>query len=167
VVYVVAAYTLTIGVLVLYGVLLQHRARIARSRLVAADGRSAIEDPSFARGFNLGAALLPPFWALAHGLAAAGLGYFVALLALGAVVAFGSPAMRIPTGLLASLLIGGALFFGAIGNRVVAAEARKASDGRSGDAVAVATRELRWAVAGAVLHTVLLPWACYFWLGAA
>jgi hypothetical protein len=123
-----------------------------------------VADPSFARGFNLGAALLAPFWAFAHGMAVAGGAYLAALVALVGLVVVRSPAMQMPLWLLASLLIGGAVFFGAVGNRIVAGSARTAS---GGDAVAIATRELRWAVAGALLHTVVLPWACYFGLGSA
>lgn len=178
-VYVLAAYTLTIGVLVLYGVLLQYRARIARTRLVAAHGGSAVEDPGFARGFNLGAALLAPFWALSHGLAAAGAALLAALIGFVALVAARPPSMQTATLALASLLIGGALFCGVIGNRVVAAAARAAlhetkdlpatarETSSAGVAVELATRELSWAVAGTLLHTVVLPWACYFWLGPA
>ncbi|MFO0691063.1 MAG: hypothetical protein U0900_20365 [Myxococcota bacterium] len=154
-VYVVAAYSITIGVLLIYGVLLQHRARLAGARPVT--------------GFNLGAALLAPLWALFHGQRAAGAALLVATAAFAAAQASGQAMVA---ALLATCLLGAALFFGVVGNRLVAAAA--ASDGRAsggraagGDPAARARGELRWALAGAVLHTVVLPWACYFWLVGA
>lgn len=135
-VYVVAAYSITIGVLLVYGVLLQHRARLAGARP--------------ATGFNLGAALLAPLWALCHGQRAAG----AALLALTAgLAAAQASGQALVAALLAAGLIGAALFFGVVGNRLVAAASAQA--------------ELRWALAGALLHTVVLPWLCYFWLAGA
>lgn len=156
-VYVLAAYSLTISVLVLYGVLLQYRARVARARVfAAAEGRpSGAPDPDLARGFNLGAALLAPFWAFAHGRSALGAALLAAFGALALAQARG---LRLPVLLLTALSIGAALFLGAAGNRIAA------SRGGAGGAEGLAKQELRWAIAGAVLHTIVLPWACYFWL---
>ncbi len=156
-VYVLAAYSLTISVLVIYGVLLQHRARVARARfvLVRAGGQIGAQDPDLARGFNLGAALLAPFWAWSHGLRAAG----ASLLATcGALVLAQASGLRLPVLLLASMLLAAALFLGAVGNRIAVSSVRGV------DPEAISSRELRWSIAGAVLHTVVLPWACYFGL---
>ena len=156
-VYVVAAYSLTISVLVLYGVLLQHRARVARARLAVAHsgGPVGAQDPELARGFNLGAALLAPFWAWSHGLRAAGA---IFLASCGALVLAEASGLRQPALLLASMLIGAALFLGTVGNRIALSRAGGAGS------EALASQELRWAIAGAVLYTIILPWACYFWL---
>jgi len=137
--YVVAAYSITIGVLLVYGVLLQHRARLAEPRRTG--------------GFNLGAALLAPFWAFFHGQRAAGAALVVATVALAAARASGH---TLAVSLLAPLLVGAGLFFGVVGNRIAGA------GGSEPDARA--RMELRWALAGAVVHTLVLPWVCYFWL---
>lgn len=144
-VYVVAAYSITIGVLLIYGVLLQHRARLAGARKGG--------------GFNLGAALLAPVWALFHGQRAAGATLLATAVALAAAQASG---LALAAALLAALLAGASLFFGVVGDRIVNAGTQ--AEGGDGEPAARAQAELRWALAGAVLHTVLLPWACYFWL---
>lgn len=139
-VYVVAAYSITISVLLTYGVLLQHRARLAEARPGG--------------GFNLGAALLAPIWALWHGQRAAGAGLVATAIAFLAARASGRV---LEASLLAALLGAGAILLGFVGNRI-------AGVGSAGDAFARARGELRWALAGAVIHTIVLPWACYFWL---
>lgn len=147
-VYVVAAYSITISVLLIYGVLLQHRARLAGARPGS--------------GFNLGAALLAPLWALFHGQRAAGATLLATSVALAAAQAKG---LALAAALLGALLAGASLFLGVVGNRIVNAGASAAGHGGvGGDPVARARAELRWALAGAVLHTIVLPWACYFWL---
>ena len=145
-VYVLAAYSITIGVLLIYGVLLQHRARLARVRLARA-GRAA--SPEQTRGFNLGAALLAPFWAIAHGQPAIGGTLLVTWVAFAAAQASG---LRLVVLLLAPLLIGASLFLGVVGNRIIAA--------RSGDRDPIDREraQLPWALAGVVLYTVVLPW---------
>jgi hypothetical protein len=45
---------------------------------------------------------------------------------------------------------------GVVGNRIAARQPAGA------DPDAFYSRELRWALAGAVLHTLVLPWVCYF-----
>ena len=149
-VYVLAAYSITISVLVLYGVMLQHRAQVARAGM---SGGSRGASSGLGRGFNLGAALLAPFWAWFHGLRAVG----ATLLLTGAVLAFAlSSGLWWPVVLLAAILVASGLVLGAVGNRIAADEPASA------DPAAFFSRQLRWALAGAVLHTIVLPWACYF-----
>ncbi|MEZ4332357.1 MAG: hypothetical protein R3F35_11420 [Myxococcota bacterium] len=152
-VYVLAAYTITIGVLLIYGVLLQHRARLARARLA---GAGLAASPEQARGFNLGAALLAPFWAIAHGQPAIGGTLLVTWVAFAAAQASG---LRLAVLLLGPLLIGASLFFGVVGNRIVAAR----SGGR--DPIRCERGQLPWALAGAVLYAVVLPWVWHFAVG--
>lgn len=152
-IYAIAAYSITLGALLVYGVLLQHRARIASLASNAAD------EARVARSFNLGAALLAPVWTLARGMRAAGLGLIAATLGLAASAASGQ---RLPALVLASLLAGAALFFGAAGNRIALARARAAGV----DALAASRAELRWAIAGALIYTVALPWAGWFAVGS-
>lgn len=178
-VYVVAAYSITFGVLLIYGILLQHRARVARARLAigraprvrSAAGAASPGDATLGagaaadaprsgglegeRGFNLGAALLAPFWIWAHGQPRVGVALLVAVAALAAAQASG---LRLAVLLLAPLVLGASLFFGVVGNRIAAT--RHAD----GDPVALAQSQLPWALAGAVLYTVVLPWAWQLWL---
>ena len=74
-IFVIAAYSLTVGVLALYIALLQHRSRAAAATLLAsaetADTASAVaSDPC--KGFKLGASLLAPFWMWTHGMRISG-----------------------------------------------------------------------------------------------
>lgn len=154
-VYVLAAYSITISVLAIYGVLLQHRARTARARVAGVRGESGVR---LGRGFNLGAALLAPFWAWFHGLRAVG----ATLLLTSVVLAFAcSSGLGWPVWLLAAILAAAVVGLGVFGNRIAASQPVAA------DPVAFDSRELRWALAGAVLHTLVLPWACYFLIGGA
>lgn len=160
-VYVVAAYSITVSVLLIYGVLLQHRARVARARLTEArsPGRGASRGGArgLESGFNLGAALLTPFWAAAHGRPLIGAALLAAFAALAAAQAGG---VRLAVLLLAPLLLGASLFFGIVGNRIAATRSADR------DPVAFAQSQLPWALAGAVLYTVVLPWVWHFWLGS-
>jgi hypothetical protein len=140
-VYVVAAYTLTISVLLIYGVLLQHRARLAGIRVGA--------------GFNLGAALLAPVWAWFHGQRAVGA---TLLATCAALVAAQGSGLRIPALVLSAFLAGAGLWLGLVGNRIAL---DRTLDRAAGEAV---HGQLPWAMAGAVLYTIVLPWVCYFWL---
>jgi hypothetical protein len=152
VVYVLAAYSITISVLAIYGVLLQHRVRVTRARVA---GRSGGPAALLGQGFNLGAALLAPLWAWFHGLRAAGATLLLTSVVLGFALASG---LRGPVWILAAVLAVAAVVLGVVGNRVAA--------GQTGaDPEALLSRELRWALAGAVLHTLVLPWACYFLIG--
>lgn len=157
-VYAIAAYSITLGVLLVYGVLVRSRARVARARLVARaqDGRSASAAASaeLLRGFNLGAALLAPLWALVHGPRIAAIGLIGAWAGFAAA---GQAGMQSAALGLASLLIGASAFFGAAGNRMLAAR------GDAGDPFERERGQARWALAGALLYTVVLPWAYYFW----
>jgi hypothetical protein len=150
-VYVLAAYSITVCVLLVYGLVLQHRTRIARLRLLG-------ETKALESGFNFGAALLAPFWALAHGLQAGGL----ALLAsVGALVLAQAAGLRIAALGLAALLVGASVFLGVVGNRIAAARMDP------GDPERGSARQLAWSIAGALIHTVLLPWALHFGFAAA
>ena len=154
-IYVVAAYSITFGALAIYGVWLQARARLARIRAAGAGRDPAV----LGRGFNLGAALLAPFWAWFHGLRAFGL----ALLATSVVLVFAEASgLRVAVPALAALLALASLGLGFVGNRLAAD--RRAATAAGVDAAALIQDERRWALAGAVLHTVVAPWAGYFWL---
>ena len=149
-VYVLGAYSITISVLSIYGVMLQHRAQTARAGIPSGSRGARAE---LGRGFNLGAALLAPFWAWFHGLRAVG----ATLLLTGAVLAFAlSSGLRWPAMLLAAILAASTVVLGAVGNRIAAGEPASA------DPAAFFSRQFRWALAGVVLHTIVLPWACYF-----
>lgn len=154
-VYVLAAYSITISVLAIYGVLLQHRARTARARVA---GRGAGPPVALAQGFNLGAALLAPFWAWCHGLRAAGATLLVTGVVSGFAVASG---LRWPAMGLAAILAAASIGLGVVGNRIAASRPAAA------DPDAFYSRQLRWALAGVVLHTLVLPWICYFLIGDA
>lgn len=165
-VYAVAAYSITLGVLLVYGVVIHHRTRLVRAELaLRARGDRARDFAAgvLFRGFNLGAALLAPLWSLVHGPRAAALALIAAWIACIASQLAGN---RLVTLVLASFLLGSALFMGAVGNRLLAARIA-APQGEAEDPFALAGRQARWALAGALLYTVVLPWACYFWVGAA
>ncbi|MCA9502977.1 MAG: hypothetical protein KC616_07835 [Myxococcales bacterium] len=152
-VYVVAAYSITVVVLGLYGVLLAHRSRLLRLEEdavpgAARSGRAA--DPR--RGFDLGAALLAPFWLLAHGMPGMGLLLLVPCLALAPLVARG---LWLPALFVALVPIAAGAALGFAGHRI-AAERTGLTDPR-----ALARRQLPWALAGMALWTFVLPWALY------
>lgn len=149
-VYVLAAYSITLCVLLVYGLLLQHRARVALARL---QGTGA----GVARGFNFGAALLAPFWALAHGVPTGGLTLLVSLGALGVALSAG---LRVAVLVLTALLVGASIFLGIVGDRIAAAHQAPLDPER------FSSRQLAWGLAGALVHTVLLPWIVYFRLTA-
>lgn len=154
-VYVLAAYSITFGVLAIYGVLLQSRAQIARARV---EGGSAGAPAELGQGFNLGATLLAPFWAWFHGQRALG----GTLLVTSVVLAFaGASGLRGAVLTLATVLAVVSVGLGFVGNRL-AARCRA-----EGDAAAFFASERRWALAGVVLHTVVAPWAAYFWLSGS
>lgn len=149
-VYVLAAYSITFGVLAIYGVLLQSRAQIARARLAGGGAGAAAR---LENGFNLGAALLAPFWAFSHGLRTLGF----TLLATSLVLVFAAESgLRGATLALAGILALAALGLGVLGNRL-------AMRHRPGAAPAdFYASQRRWALVGVVLHTVVAPWAWYF-----
>ena len=155
-IYTLAAYSITLGVLALYGVLMQHRRRMIESTAESTASRSGsglASDPT--RGFNLGAMLLAPIWMMAHGMRIGGillLAVWVALWPLAqqqawiAILFVGA----IP------LAAGAALGF--VGNRI-AAEHRGL-----GRAEALSVSQLPWALAGIALHVFVLPWVVLLFL---
>ena len=148
-VYTLAAYTITVGVLALYGVMLQHRNRVATAVLARSDGRPA---PDASRGFNLGALLLAPLWMLAHGMRAPG------VLALGAWLALWPAYQHLSW--VAALFVGtiplaAGAALGFVGNRIaVAATGVDEAD-------ALSARQLPWALGGIILYVFVLPWGLY------
>ena len=149
-IYVLAAYSITIGTLALYGVLLQHRGRSYALDQSAAPGESA---PGRSLGFNLGAALLSPFWMWQHGMRAAGAVVFVLCLAL---VPLYEREMWIPLLFIAMVPLAAGTALGFVGNRI--ATNHRASE----TATEFAASQLPWAIAGVGLFTIVLPWLWYF-----
>ncbi len=149
-VYTIAAYTLTLGALALYGVVMQHRLRVSSAALAATGGGPPL-DPR--KGFNLGAALMSPFWMFAHGMRLPGALLIAMTLAL---VPLFVQAMWLPTLFvsLVPLAAGSVLSF--LGNRIGVDHTGLE------DAGAFSASQLPWAVAGVLLYTVVLPWAWYF-----
>jgi len=161
VVYALAAYSITLGVLLVYGFWLQHRARVARVRVELAAGGAGAETAvraRLARGLNPGAALLAPFWAWAHGLRGAGAGLVAATAALVWAQANG---LRPAVLFLSSLLVGAICFFAVAGNRIALARTPRP------DPAAFEAGQLPWAIAGALVHAFVVPWAWYFWRGGS
>lgn len=148
-VYVIAAYSITVGALGLYAVILRHRLRWLGASL-AAGGDERI-DPR--RGFNVGAALLAPFWMFVHGMRLPG----AALLALSlAMVPLYAQAMWTVLLMVALVPVAAGTALGFVGNRIGVAHTGL------DDAAAFSASQLPWAVAGIVLYAVVLPWAWYF-----
>ena len=155
-VYVIAAYTITVGTLALYGALLQHRAR-----MLAIDDRAGMASPAMSdprRGFNLGAALLAPLWMLGHGLRIPG--FVLALLWL-AMIPLYARGLRIPLGMVASVVVAAGAALGVVGNRIVVERSS------SGDLRERSARQWPWTAAGIVLYAFVLPWLWYFFLASA
>lgn len=149
-IYTIAAYSITLGVLGLYLVLLQHRHRQCDADLAHVRGE-APADPS--KGFNVGAALVAPVWLVAHGNALAGLLLLVPWLVAVPLWMRGALTLLLFVALV-PVAAGAALGF--VGNRIAAA--------KSGvrDPVAFSSSQLPWALAGVVLYAFVLPWAFYF-----
>lgn len=146
-IYAIAAYSITIGALALYGVILQHR---ARAHGATRSGESA-DDPR--RGFNVGAALVAPFWLWGHGMQLAGAGLGLLCLAL---VPLYTQAMWIPMLFVGIVPLAAGAALGVVGNRIAVEHTGLE------DAAAFSTSQLPWAVAGIALYTIVLPWAWYF-----
>lgn len=149
-IYAMAAYTITLGVLALYGVMLQHR-----SRVFLAD-QDTIRDggaQGLPRGFNLGAALLSPFWMWTHGMRLPGaimLGFFAALVPLY------DGALWLPMLFVGMVPLAAGAALGLVGNRIAIAH-------RGPESVAsFSSSQLPWALMGIVLFTIVLPWVWYF-----
>jgi hypothetical protein len=152
-VYAIAAYTITIGTLAIYAVLIQYRQRVAFATL-AQSGGVAARDPR--TGFNLGAALLAPFWMWANGLRMAGASLLAVTLAIGPLA---RDERWIPLLFVVMIPVAAGAALGFAGNRI--AYARLGTE----DPAAFAASQLPWAIAGIVLHAVVLPWACFFLMG--
>ncbi|MEZ4291050.1 MAG: hypothetical protein R3E53_11180 [Myxococcota bacterium] len=151
-VYVVAAYSITVVVLGLYGVLLAHRSRLLRLEEdavpgAARSGRAA--DPR--RGFDLELRCSHPL-AARDGMPGMGLLLLVPCLALAPLVVRG---LWLPALFVALVPIAAGAALGFAGHRI-AAERTGLTDPR-----ALARRQLPWALAGMALWTFVLPWALY------
>ena len=151
--YTLAAYSITVGVLALYGVLLQYRQRVAAVALARA-GRGPAPDPE--RGFNLGALLLAPVWMFAHGMPWPG-----ALVGATCVAVWPlyEQAMWIPLAFVGTVPLAAGVALGFVGNRI--ASMRRGS----GSAEDFWASQWRWAQAGIILHVFVLPWVAYLGFG--
>lgn len=153
-VYVIAAYTITIGTLAIYGILMRHRQHVAMASLarlggIDGVGRSALDS---LKGFNVGAALLPPLWMWAHGLRVPGAVLLVISLSIIPLMLLG---YWIPSLAAAAIPIAAGAALGFSGNQIAMKNLEIE------DAAVLAARQLPWALAGIVLHVIVLPW-CYF-----
>jgi hypothetical protein len=149
-VYAIAAYSITLGVLALYGVLLQHQSRMAEASLANA---AAEGGPQVLSGFNVGAFLLAPVWMLMHGLRVPGVLLLLVCAALGPLYFSGFPTATI---LVAILPVSAGAALGWVGNRLAFAHLG------AGDPAAFAARQLSWAIVAIVLYAFILPWVIFF-----
>jgi hypothetical protein len=155
VIYVIAAYTITLSTLALYGVLLQHRGRVFE----AGQGAMTIGTAGGPhRGFNVGAALLSPVWMWAHGMRLPGAVLFVLCTAM---VPFYARAMWIPFLFVAMVSLAAGAALGFVGNRIAVAH-------RGVESLAeFSASQLPWATVGISLFAFVLPWVWYFVNSAA
>lgn len=154
-VYVIAAYTITVGVLALYGLTMRHRECVAAAERLSASPAAASESVTAIKGFNLGASLLAPVWMWAHGLRLPGLGVLGACLALGPLAIKG---LWTPFVFVAMVPVAAGCALGFVGNRI-ASQARGLAEPS-----ALSASQLPWAIAGIVLHVFVLPWLVYFFV---
>ena len=152
-VYALAAYSITLGVLGLYWAVLAHR----RVEIETAHARAAgktLPDPR--KGFNAGALLLAPFWMLKHGMTIPGA---LLLIPTVAIVPLIEREMWLPLVFVGTvpLAAGAALAF--VGNRIAVAHTGVE------DADAYSASQLPWALAGIALYTVVFPWGWFFTQG--
>ena len=149
-IYVIAAYTITLSALALYGVLLQHRGRVFSA---GPDGNPTQTSDSPPAGFNVGAALLSPVWMWGHGMRLPG----VVLLGLCAVmVPLYLREMWTPLLFVAMIPLAAGTALGVVGNRVAAGHRGDESLGE------FSSSQLPWATAGVTLYAFVLPWCWYF-----
>ncbi|MBW2423126.1 MAG: hypothetical protein JRG86_02705 [Deltaproteobacteria bacterium] len=148
-IYVLAAYSITLGVLALYGVLLQHRRRVDGDALARAEGTAASEPT---KGFNLGASLLAPFWMLAHGLPIPGMLVLAVWIVLWPLY---QRAMWVELLFAAAIPVAAGAALGFVGNRIAAS--RLGTDAKA----ELARSQLPWSLAGVVLFVFVLPWALF------
>ena len=154
-VYTIAAYTITLGALALYGIVMQHPLRMSSAALSATGGGPAL-DPR--KGFNVGAALLAPFWMFAHGMRLPGALLVAMTLVL---VPLFAKAMWLPFLFVALVPLAAGTVLSFLGNRIGVAHTGLEDVG------AFSASQVPWAIAGVLLYTVILPWAWYFTLGSA
>ena len=155
-IYVIAAYSLTVGVLALYIVLLQHRSCTAAATLQAmSEGseRSGAKAADPRRGFNLGALLLAPFWMWIHGMRAAGATLLFVCLAIWPLY---QRELWLALIFVALLPVAGGAALGIVGNRIAASHLGIEN---SAD---LSTSQLPWSIAGIVLYVFVLPWLYFF-----
>jgi hypothetical protein len=150
VVYAIAAYTITLGALALYWVMIQHRRREIASEL-GSRHRSKLQDPR--TGFNLGACLLAPFWMLRHGMPIPGILVLIPTLA---VFPLYSRQLWVPLLFVGMLPIAAGAALGVVANRIAVAHTGFEQAGE------LSASQLPWALTGIVLYLIVLPWAWYF-----
>ena len=149
-IYVVAAYTITLSALALYCVFLQHRGRVFAADQ---DATTNVLAAGLPRGFNLGAALLSPLWMWKHGMRLPGL---VLLVFFGAALLLYWRQMWIPFLLAAMVPLAAGAAVGFVGNRIAVGH-------RGAETVAeFSASQIPWAMAGIGVYTFVLPWAWYF-----
>ncbi len=149
-IYAIAAYSITFGVLALYLVFLQHRRRESAEELARQRG---LEGGDARAGFNIGAALLAPIWMPRHGMLLPGAVLLAPYLAVGPLH---QREMWIPLLFVGAIPIAAGAALGFVGNRI----AVEHTGIESRDALSAS--QLPWAVAGVVFHLFVLPWAWYF-----
>jgi hypothetical protein len=150
VIYVIAAYTITLSALALYGVLLGHRRRAFAAEQDTMTGGAA---GSLPRGFNVGAALLSPLWMWGHGLRLPGAGLFVLCTAMVPLYGRG---MWIPFLFVGMVPLAAGAALGFVGNRIAVSH-------RGAESLAdFSASQLPWATAGVTLYAFVLPWVWYF-----
>lgn len=175
-VYAIAAYSITIGCLALYGLTIRHREREATAALLSAElsaqraalgqaatadvtaeaeeeGAGATSASGAERSFNVGAALLAPLWMLAHGLRGPGVLVTLACLALWPLAQAG---LTLPFWFVAMIPIAAGAALGFVGNRIASQNL-----GIS-DPAALSGTQLPWALGGILFHAFVLPWIVYF-----
>lgn len=155
-IFVIAAYSLSVGVLALYIALLQHRSRAATATLEAtaeAVRTAGAEASDLRKGFNLGASLLAPFWMWAHGMRVAGAVLLLVDLAIWPIY---QRELWLLLLFVAMLPAAGGAALGIVGNRIAASHL-----GIENSADLSAT-QLPWSLAGIVLYAFVLPWLYFF-----
>ena len=155
-IYVIAAYSLTVGVLALYIVLLQHRSRAAAATPEATDEVSdtpGTKDFDPRKGFNLGALLLAPFWMWIHGMRTAGA---ILLLVCLAVWPLYQSELWLALIFVAMLPLAGGAALGIVGNRIASSHLGIEN---SAD---LSASQLPWSLAGIVIYAFVLPWLYFF-----
>ena len=154
-IYAVASYSITLGALGLYWVLLAHRRRESAEACARATG-GPLEDPR--SGFNPGAALLAPLWMLRHGMLAPGL---LLLVPAVAVVPLVAREMWVPALFVGAVPAAAGAALGFVANRIGVAHTQLDTP------TAWSASQRPWALAGVALYTIVLPWAWLLLEGTA